>query len=395
MPDILAIIPARGGSKGIPLKNLVEVGGKALLLHSIEQAKTTPAVTRVMVSTDDDEIAAVAQSGGAEVVRRPPEISGDKASSESALLHVLDRLKDTEGYDPDLVVFLQATSPMRAPEDIQHAIETLQQEQADSLFSARHVEGFTWRVTTEELAPLNYDPLHRPMRQELTEHVLEENGSLYIFKPWVLREHNSRLAGKIAVYEMSAVDSLQVDRPEDLEKVEMLMQLRARRSVSSDLANVKLLVVDFDGVLTDNTVQVDQQGIEAVTCHRGDGLGVGMLKRAGLEIVVLSTEKNPVVAARCRKLRLEFVQGCDDKLPALKELVRQRGFTPEEVAFIGNDVNDSQCLAWVGTSIVPADAWPDVRGLARLTTRARGGHGVIREVADLVLAARGCGGGVE
>ena len=124
-PGVLAIIPARGGSKGIPRKNVRPLLGRPLLAHSIEHARQAPSVTRVVVSTDDAEIAAVARRFGAEVVDRPAEISGDAASSESALLHVLDHLRDAEGYEPDLVVFLQATSPLRRPGDVQGAIETL------------------------------------------------------------------------------------------------------------------------------------------------------------------------------------------------------------------------------------------------------------------------------
>ena len=126
--NILAIIPARGGSKGIPRKNLQPLAGKPLLAYTIEHARATPAVTRVVVSTDDVEIASVAQQYGAEVIWRPAEISGDTATSEAALLHALDHLRDNEGYEPDLVVFLQATSPLRRSDDIQRAVETLQQQ---------------------------------------------------------------------------------------------------------------------------------------------------------------------------------------------------------------------------------------------------------------------------
>src|SRR5262245_16604424 len=141
---MIAVIPARGGSKGIPRKNVKLLAGKPLLAHPILHAKHAPAVTRIVVSTDDEEIVAVSREWGAEVVPRPPEISGDRASSESALLHTLDYLKRKEGYEPNLVLFLQATSPLRAPHDIPRAIGTLKREGADSLFSACRVEGFTW-----------------------------------------------------------------------------------------------------------------------------------------------------------------------------------------------------------------------------------------------------------
>jgi N-acylneuraminate cytidylyltransferase len=385
---VLAIIPARGGSKGIPKKNVRLLAGKPLLAWSIEHARQTPAITRVIVSTDDPEIGAVAEQWGAEVVWRPPEISGDTASSESALLHVLDVLKEQEAFEPDLVVFLQATSPLRQPNDIQNAIEILQREQADSLFSAARVEGFTWRVAPDLVAPFTYDPVKRPRRQELMEEVVEENGSIYVFKPWVLRKFQSRLGGKIATSRMARLDSFQLDVPEDLPLLEGLLAARACTPDWTALAAVRLLVFDFDGVMTDNRVLVHQDGTEAVFCHRGDGWGLGRLKKTGLEILVLSTEKNPVVAARCHKLGLDCVQGCEEKLSVLRALAQARGLTPRQVAYVGNDLNDLDCLRWSGVSIVVADALPEVRAVARLVTAKPGGDGAVREVADWFLRAR-------
>jgi N-acylneuraminate cytidylyltransferase len=170
MSEILAIIPARGGSKGIPRKNLRPVAGKPLLAHSIEQARRTALVTRVVVSTDDADIAAVARQYGAEVIDRPAAISGDTASSESALAHVLQHLGDTEGYGPELVVFLQATSPLRRAGDVAGAIEALRREGADSLFSAYLLHGFTWQLDRGKLTSFSYDYHSRPRRQDCAEY---------------------------------------------------------------------------------------------------------------------------------------------------------------------------------------------------------------------------------
>ena len=386
--DVLALIPARGGSKGIPRKNVRLLAGKPLLGYTVEAALSTPAIDRVVVSTDDVEIADVAQAYGAEVIWRPAEISGDTATSESALLHALDHLRDTEGYEPDLVVFLQATSPMRRPDDIQNAIETLHREQADSLFSACPVHGFIWRSTSQSVEPVNYNPLDRPLRQELDETILEENGSIYIFKPWVIRKYNSRLGGKIATYRMDRLDSFQVDGPDDLRLMEQLLTIRPVHPRQVDLSRVKLLVLDFDGVMTDNRVLVDQDGREAVLCHRGDGWGIARLKDAGVEVVVISTETNPVVAARCRKLRIEYIQGCDDKLSTLQALAQKRSLHVDQVAFVGNDVNDLACLRWVGLPIAVEDAVPEVRAAAQLVTTCPGGQGAVREIADRILAVK-------
>ncbi len=291
------------------------LAGKPLITHTLLQARQTPGLDRIIVTTDDPEIAAISKQVGVEVIQRPREISGDTATSESALHHVLDHLHASEGYEPDLVVFLQATSPLRKPQDIQNAIDTLQREQADSLFSASRVHGFVWRSTADTLSALTYDPTHRQRRQDFVETIWEENGSIYIFKPTVLKAHNNRLGGKMAIYPMESLDSFQVDEPDDLELIETIMAGReaARQRKDTDLRDVRLLVSDFDGVMTDNRVLVDQSGSEAVYCHRGDGWGIARLKETGVEIVVLSTEQNPVVGARCQKLNIEYAQGSDDK----------------------------------------------------------------------------------
>jgi N-acylneuraminate cytidylyltransferase len=389
--SVLTIIPARGGSKGIPLKNIQPILGKPMLAYSIEHAKLSPSVDRVVVSTDSEAIASVASAYGAEVIWRPAQISTDTASSEAALLHALDYLRDTEAYEPELVVFLQATSPIRQADDIEKSIHTLRAEGADSLFSACRVHGFVWRLEGGELRSLSYDYRERVRRQDAPEDLLE-NGSIYVFKPWVLRTFNNRLGGKIAVYRMHPLDSFQVDEPDDLEIIERLMRLRTPGFVP-DLSCVRMLVLDFDGVMTDNRVLVDEEGRESVWCSRADGWGIARVKESGVDVVVLSTETNPVVSSRCRKLGVECVQSCADKMAALRRLVEKKGLRPDEVAYVGNDVNDIECMRWVGMPIAVADAEPGVAGAARFVTRRCGGHGAVREVCDMILTSRRIGNG--
>lgn len=223
---ILAIIPARGGSKGIPRKNLQPILGTPLLVHSIRHALGASRVDRVVVSTDDDEIAAVSSEAGADVIRRPPELSGDTAASESALLHVLDTLRERGEAEPELVVFLQATSPVRQPGDIDGAIGVLEDGGFDSLFSASPAHGFVWELRAgRDPVPLTYDPSHRPMRQEIGER-LAENGSLYVMRPRILRETGCRLGGRIGMYRMGFLEALQIDDPEDLELARWILEHR-------------------------------------------------------------------------------------------------------------------------------------------------------------------------
>jgi YrbI family 3-deoxy-D-manno-octulosonate 8-phosphate phosphatase len=385
--NCVAIIPARGGSKGIPRKNISVVAGKPLVAYTIEHAKATPAIDRVVVSTDTPDIAAVATRYGAEVVWRPAEISGDGASSESAMLHALDELAVRDGYRPDLVVLLQATSPVRHAQDVQRAIDMLTTQGADSLFSACVLHGFLWRENGEGVSSISYDYRARRPRQELAQDLVE-NGSIYVTRHDLLRATGNRLGGRIAVYRMDPLDSFQVDQPPDLAIVERVLRWRGHAASPLHLVDVDLLVLDFDGVMTDDRVLVDQHGTEAVWCHRGDGWGIARLRDAGVGIVVLSTEANPVVGVRCRKLRIDAVQACDDKLSTLQQLASARRVPSSRIAYVGNDVNDLACLQWVGMPIAVADAAPDVRAACRYVTSRAGGRGAVREVADWILATR-------
>jgi N-acylneuraminate cytidylyltransferase len=355
-----------------------------LLAYTIEHAREAPSVERVIVSTDAPEIADVAVRFGAEVVWRPAEISGGSSPSEAALLHALDWLRGAERYEPDLVVFLQATSPIRPRGAVEQAIRVLLNEDADSLFSGCRQHGFLWRRYGGELGSFSYDFHHRPMRQQAPEDWVE-NGSIYVVKPQVLYEGGNRLGGKIAVYEMDFLHSLQVDEPGDLEAADRLLRAQGQPR-SPNLGRVRLLALDFDGVLTDNKVLVDQDGREAVWCSRADGWGIARLVEAGVEVAIISTETNPVVAARARKLRVRCIQGCLDKRFALEQLAAELNLGAEQVAYVGNDENDRECLEWSGAAIAVADAAPDIRAICALCTVAEGGQGAVREIAGWILA---------
>jgi len=387
--NCLAVIPARGGSKGIPRKNLALIAGRPLVAHTIEHAKAASEIDRVVVSTEDETIARVAREADAEVVMRPTELSGDTATSESALLHVLDVLEARDRYVPDLVVFLQATSPLRRPGDVSGAIATLLAEHADSLFSGCPVHGFVWRRDAAGVSSVTYDFRARPRRQEAAEHLVE-NGSIYVFRPWVLRQFGNRLGGRIAVYRMAPEHSFQIDEPGDLGLLERLLATAKAPDGAEPTTDglIELLVLDFDGVLTDNRVMVDEDGRETVACHRGDGWGLARLKEAGPPVVVLSLETNRVVAARCQKLGIEYVQSCTDKLTTLRQLASDRGVAPARIAYVGNDVNDLPVMRWVGLPIAVADAVPEARTAAHWVTAAPGGWGAVREVTDRLIAAR-------
>lgn len=220
----VAIIPARGGSKGIPRKNLVDVCGKPLIAWSILQARNAQHIDSVWVTSDDDEILAVAESFGAMPIRRPCEISVDQASSESAWLHALDAI-EAQGISIDLVVAMQATSPVRESVDLDGGLQVLRERGYDSLLSVTEVEDFfTWRIDDLGSAEsVNYDYRDRRRRQQIEKRYLE-NGSFYVFRPQQLRAENNRLSGRIGLFVMARYKMFQIDNPEDVELCAAIMR---------------------------------------------------------------------------------------------------------------------------------------------------------------------------
>ncbi|MHB0768691.1 acylneuraminate cytidylyltransferase family protein [Bradyrhizobium sp. 5.13L] len=219
----LAVIAARGGSKGIPHKNLLDLCGKPLIAWTVEQARAARGVDVVAVSSDSDNILAAAEAAGAVGVRRPDDISGDLASSESAWLHALDATEARMGRF-ERIVALQATSPIREPGDIESALATFDRDQLDSLLSVCEVEDyFNWRIGASGPEPINYDYRNRRMRQQIEKRYLE-NGSFYVLIPSLLREHNNRLGGKIGFHVMERHKMFQIDRPEDVKLCAAIMR---------------------------------------------------------------------------------------------------------------------------------------------------------------------------
>ena len=212
---IVCIIPARGGSERIQNKNIVPLAGKPLIAYTIEQAKSSKMVSRVIVSTDDDKIAKVSKEYGAEVIMRPSELATATSPSEDALFHVLGYLKE-RSETPDLIVFLQCTSPLRERDDIDNAINTLLVQKADSVFSVFGFRKFIWGVEGGKIKSINFDSAEDRWREQDFPPQYQENGSIYAFKPEVFRRYKKRIAGKVAIYEMSELNSIQIDTNDDL-----------------------------------------------------------------------------------------------------------------------------------------------------------------------------------
>ena len=219
MNNIIAFIPARGGSKGIPGKNIKTFAGKPLIVHSIEYALNCTQIDEVVVSTDDDKIAKIARKARAKVVIRPPELSTDAATTESAIHHFVNKFNKK----PDILVLLQPTSPFRPKGSLENAITHFTENGFDSLLSITPTHRFFWRVKEDQTTFAEYDYLNRPRRQDMKEDIrYMENGSLYIFTRKHFDKTGNRLGGKIGYVEWPVEYSIEIDTQLDFDMVEKL-----------------------------------------------------------------------------------------------------------------------------------------------------------------------------
>ncbi|MFJ4844342.1 cytidylyltransferase domain-containing protein [Streptomyces sp. NPDC088733] len=427
MPTVLAVIPARGGSKGVPGKNLAPVGGVPLVARAVRACREAELITDVVVSTDDPEIADAARAAGAEVVLRPAAIAGDTATSEAAVLHAMDAYQAMSGVSADVVLLVQCTSPFISVEDVNGVAAAVVEDGADTAVTVAPFHGFIWRDAADEMGAaaaatdrsgaaavtgegrtalaatttggygVNHDKAHRPRRQDRPQDLLE-TGAAYAMHVEGFREAKHRFFGHTALVRTDPARVLEIDEPDDLSRARALAPLldpatgSAARTEESAApaalptrADIDAVVLDFDGTQTDDTVLVDSEGRETVTVHRGDGLGIAALRDNGLPVLILSTETNPVVAARARKLKVPVLHGIDRKDLALKQWCKEQGIAPERVLYVGNDVNDLGCFALVGWPTAVANAHDVVKDAARSITATPGGRGAIREVASWIL----------
>ncbi|WP_290514464.1 acylneuraminate cytidylyltransferase [Aeromicrobium sp.] len=388
---VCAVIPARGGSKGVRRKNLRLLGGEPLVARAVQALLASDTVDTVFVTTDDSEIATASRAAGAYVIDRPAELAGDLASSESALLHALGAIASMGGL-PDVTVFAQATSPFLRSADIDRAVAMVVDDTCDVAFSVVPSDVHLWRVGADGPEGVNHDALVRQRRQDRAPG-WTETGAFYAMRTSGFMEHGHRFFGRLRLVDVDPSGALEIDTEHDLRLAELMQAHRLwdvdRTTASGGTPSpidARAVVTDFDGVHTDDRVIVDQHGIESVMVNRSDGMGVAQLRRAGIPFLILSTETNAVVRARAAKLGVDVVDGCADKLAALIEWAREKDVLLRDIAYLGNDVNDVACLRAVGWPVAVAGAHPDAHRASTIVLRRHGGDGAVRELADRVLA---------
>jgi N-acylneuraminate cytidylyltransferase len=402
MTEILALIPARGGSKGIPRKNIRSFAGYPLVAWSIAAAKQSQLVTRVIVSTDDEEIAAVAREWGAETpFLRPAEFAQDKTTDLPVFEHALKWLEDVEGYRPDILVQLRPTSPLRPRTMVDDAVRILlEHNDADcvrGVVPAGQNPFKMWRFNGEKkpLKPLlEVDGVPEPYNapRQILPPVYWQTGHIDAIRDATITHKNSLTGDVIYPLLIDPKYTVDIDNLSDWAKyetvaysgLEMVSPGKPRRIMPK---TIKMIICDFDGVLTDNHVFTDQDGRETIMASRADSMHVKKLRGMGIEVMVLSSESNPVVMARAKKMGIEAIHnvGMENKGGVLIDVLKQRGVKAENIIYVGNDLNDLSCFEVAGWSVAVADAYPEVIRAADFVLTKPGGHGAIRELTEIVL----------
>jgi N-acylneuraminate cytidylyltransferase len=339
------------------------------------------------VSTDDPAIAAEAALYGAKVIWRPSDLAGDDASSEAGWLHAIGPARaDFPGLSR--LVFLQCTSPFTTAQDIECCLAMMAEQRADCALSVIPDHSFLWGFDATGFgAGMNHDAMQPRQRRQDLPPQYRENGAIYVVGLEAFERVGRRFCGKVA---LCPVDhpGVEIDNPADLELCARIAE-NGMDCAASGLACVRAVVMDFDGVHTDNLVLTDQHGVEMVRTSRGDGMGIAALREAGRwQLMILSKERNPVVQRRAEKLRIEVQHGVDDKITALEAWLADKGLTWAQLMYVGNDVNDLGAMARAAVSVCPSDAHPSVRGMADWILPAPGGKGALRVMADQLLAVK-------
>lgn len=380
------IILARGGSVGIPMKNLQKVGGVSLIGRAVRAAVSAKRVGGVYVSTDDPMIADEAVRHGAVVIDRPADISDAQASSEAGWLHALGPMRaDMPGLSH--MVMLQCTSPFTTAADIDGCIGAMIEKGTDCALSVVEDHGFLWGWDADGFGVgQNHDHTKQRQRRQDLPPQFKESGAIYCVDVAAFEKTKQRFCGSVALFKVGH-PPVEIDSPSDLALCQRIAASSNMVEIPMDrLAAVKAIAMDFDGVHTDNLVVTNQDGSEAVSTSRGDGMGLSQLcKLRGLPMIIVSKERNTVVLARAAKLNIPVQNAVDDKISALQSWLDEQRLEWADLLYVGNDINDAPAMERAGIAACPSDAHDSVLGFADWVLPHPGGRGALRAMCDVLM----------
>jgi N-acylneuraminate cytidylyltransferase len=376
----VAYIPLRGGSKSIPLKNIKPLAGKPLAYWVIKAACECTSIDMVYVSTDSDTISGVISDFAFQklrIVGRSAESATDTASTEFAMLEFAKK------HTFSNIALIQATSPLLSSQDLANGFNAKQKDNVDSVLSVVKQKRFIWQDNFASYAkPLNYDYTNRPLRQNF-DGLLVENGAFYITSRDALLQSNCRLSGNIKTVEMPEWTYIELDEPDDWIVVESFLQKKHKVDRATD---IKMFLTDCDGTLTDGGMYYSPNGEEMKKFNTRDGAGLRMLKERGVIVGIITGESSDIVLKRAEKLNVdEFHLGISDKLETIKTLCNKYKIDKQNVAYIGDDLNDYDAICNVGLGMCVADSANEIKEISTFVTIASGGKGAVREAAEFCL----------
>lgn len=375
-----AIIPLRKESKGIPGKNKKKMLGRPLFSWVLAEAVFSN-LDEVYVFTDDREIIEYIDkeyhwTTKVKAILRSSENATDTASTESVLLEFAEQIK----YDFDILCLLQATSPMTKAADINTVLDKIENEKFDSALTVVNTHRFTWNA---DGTPQNYDIFNRPRRQDF-KGLLVENGAVYATTKAAFSDSKNRLSGKIAVVEMEESSYVEIDSSADWEIVEKLLANRLQKAKKHN--RIDYLVLDVDGVFTDGSVYFGAEGELMKKFDMRDGMGLEILRQNKVEVVVMTSENSALVEARMKKLQIKHTYlGVKDKYALLTQFLKDRNVGFDQVAYVGDDVNDLANICSVGWSFCPANGTEIVKQHADYILTHNSADGAIREVSEILM----------
>lgn len=380
----VALIPVRGGSKSIPLKNIKEICGKPLVYWTIKAANECLDIDEVYVATDSQIIKDTVEKFSfdkVKVIDRGADTATDTASTESVMLEFATK------YKFDNIVLIQATSPLLNRLDLDKGFELYTQDGTDSVLSAVRQKRFNWKIDDKGYAiPINYDVYHRPRRQEFDGYLVE-NGAFYITSRERLLSSKNRVSGNMKIVEMDEATFWEIDEPSDWIMIEMLM--KQKLYLDKKIPNIKLFLTDCDGCLTDGGMYYSEKGDELKKFNTKDGMGFKILHENNILTGIITGESVHLNKRRADKLQLDFlIPGCTDKLKAIKKICTENKLSLENVLYVGDDINDLDAIQNVGLGCCVADANPQIKEAARYITKSKGGEGAIRELVDMLFAVK-------
>ena len=376
----IAFIPVRGGSKSIKLKNIKKINGRPLIYWVLDAVVECNSIDKVVVSTDSDEIRDTVNlynSNKILIINRSDEVSTDFASTESVMLEF------AENYAFKNIILVQATSPLIDSHDLTQGLELY--KNADSVLSVVNQKRFIWNKQ-EYAQPLNYDYLNRPRRQDFQGFYVE-NGAFYITSKELLIKSKCRISGKISTYVMEEESYYEIDEPSDWIIVAKLLENKyGKVDLSKKIKKIRCLLVDCDGVLTNGAMYYTENGDEIKKFSTYDGMGFQLLKNHGIITGIITGEDRQLVKRRFEKLGLnDLYMGLSDKLKILDEICKKNNLKYEEVAYIGDDLNDIPIIENVGFSCSVHNGISIIKSKVDYVTSKNGGEGAVREIADLIL----------